>query len=129
MDVVINLSDYFNKEDITNIVGTKNKYPLLSLHSGLSKLIREYKIYPYDILGKWFYNKYKDTEEYSVLKEVDRYSYLELYCELYNPISISSEINKSTNKYILKCILSLQTLCPTPISNSNNSRCFMTGVP
>lgn len=49
------------------------------------------KNYPRGLLGKWFYFNYKPkykVEEYSVMKEVDEETYYNLYCRLFNPVSV-----------------------------------------
>lgn len=81
---LLNIKDYI--EDIDSLVN--GKY-ISHISDMLYEIIN--KNYPRGLLGKWFYFNYKPKyklEEYSVMKEVDEETYYNLYCRLFNPVSV-----------------------------------------
>ena len=81
---LLNINDYIDTKSLTS-------EGFIHISDKLYELVYHKRIYPREILGKWFYFSYKPKyklEEYSVMKEVDEDTYNSLYCRLFNPISI-----------------------------------------
>lgn len=88
---------YFDTYNIKEFIKNNRN---LGMDSILFHLIKQERVYPKYLTDKWIFSVEEDNSEvYTSLKEVDEITFLNMYGELFNPVSV--EIRDSN----IKCML------------------------